>query len=124
MASSNMNQKTITKALQSTQNIQQLHHETNSAFKTLQTELSSMNGYVGTDGSTSFGRKLIKTGTFLIVAIPEPFISDITGWALVATGFALNRFQKKKTLGHYLGKFHEEIQGITQFTKELTHDLL
>lgn len=71
------------------------------------------------DNKPTIGSKLIKTGIFLIVAVPEPFISDITGTALVATGFALNKLKKKDSVRDLITKCHYDMQEIEQFGKEI-----
>ncbi|MFH0897304.1 MAG: hypothetical protein V1850_04570, partial [Candidatus Bathyarchaeota archaeon] len=64
--------RNITKAIKETG---QAHHEAEKAIQALPEELSSVKRLIGEDNSTTIGKKLVKTGMFLIVAIPESFIT-------------------------------------------------
>ena len=66
---------------------------------------------------TTVGKKLIKAGTFLIVAVPEPFISDLTGTAIIATGLALNKISKKGNIKD----IYRNLQEIERFKRGVAH---
>lgn len=120
MFTATTNRDKVRRMIKAMQEVRQANHEAEEAMQGLPEELASLKRLIGEDDSATVGRKLIKVGTFLIVAIPEPFISDITGTALVAAGFALNRLSRRENVRGLYRKFQEDLQQIERFRREIS----
>lgn len=110
----------VKERIKAIQEVKQANHEAEGAMQGLPGELASVGNLVGKEESTTIGKKLIRVGTFLIVAMPEPFVTDIAGTALVATGFALNRFTRRKNVRDYYRKFQEDMRQIELIRREIS----
>ncbi|MGP3667872.1 MAG: hypothetical protein ACKD6N_06000 [Candidatus Bathyarchaeota archaeon] len=62
---------------------------------------------------------LVKTGLFLILAVPEPFISDIIGATLLCVGAFKEKANRKSCIKDYYREFHENLQNILKLKKEI-----
>lgn len=102
------------------QEVKHVHLQAEEAMQALPGELGSLGNLVGKEESTTLGKKMIKAGVFLIVAIPEPFVSDLTGTALVAAGFALNRFTRGKNVRDHYRKLQEDMRQIELIRREIS----
>ena len=105
------------------QEVKQAKQELGGAMRGLPEQLLSVGDIVGKEESNTFGKKLIRVGTFLIIAMPEPFLTDIVGSALVATGFAMNKLNRKKNVRDYCRKFQDDMRQIELIRRNLNSNL-
>jgi len=106
--------------IRSVQEITQTQDEVDKVVKELPEELASVKQLIGDEYSPTIGKKLIKAGTFLAVAVPEPFISDLTGTVLIATGIALDKLGKKDSVRDVYKNLHGTLQEIETFRKKVS----
>lgn len=75
---------------------------------------------IGKEDQTSLGSKLINAGIVIAVGIPEPIVSDITGAALIATGYTMNRLTSHVTIRDIYTNVSKTTKDIAQLRRELT----
>ena len=101
------------KLINATKEVGQANNELKEVMQGIPAELSSVKDLLGEDeNSATLGKKLVKVGTFLVVAIPEPFISDITGTVLIASGLVMNRFSRRNSVKGFHDKFQKDLREI------------
>lgn len=121
MCAANSNRAKVRNTIKAIQEAGQANHEAAEAMQGLPEALASTKSLIGKEESTTTGKKLIKVGTFLIVGVPEPFISDITGTALVATGLAMNRLSSRRgNVMDFYRKFQGDLREIERLRREIS----
>lgn len=109
------------KITQTIQDIEQTRSETTDTNKGLQSTLTDLQQLIGQDDNNLLGQKLIKTGTFLVVAVPEPVVSDLTGTALIAAGLTMNKLTQKTTIKDVCTNLKQAIQDVNRVKREISH---
>ena len=106
--------------LQVIKETKQTRDEARKTISELPKEAADVGQLVGQEDQPTLGKKLIKTGTFLVVAVPEPFISDITGTALIATGLVMNKLSKRESITDVCKSLRENVQDVERLRREVT----
>ncbi len=112
------------KMLQTIKETKQTHEEARTTLSTLPQEAAGVGQLIGQEDQPTLGKKLIKTGTFLVVAVPEPFVSDITGTALIATGLAMNKFGKRASITDICKNLRDNMQDMQRLKREIARGTL
>jgi len=107
------------KILQLIKENKQTRDEVRKTIGELPNEAANVGQLIGQEDKPTLGKKLIKTGTFLIVAVPEPFISDITGAALIATGLMMNKLSKRESITDVCKSLRDNMQDMERFRREV-----
>lgn len=88
-------------------------------------DISDVQQVVGHDeDSPTLGKKLIKVGTFLVVGVPEPIVSDIAGTTLIAAGFAMNKLGKQANVRDVYKSLNENMREIARLRSEMARGTL
>ena len=106
--------------VQGARDIVQTYGDRYNALKELPRELNLLEELITRDQHRDIGKKLVQIGVILI-AIPEPIVSNLGGATLITAGLALKNIKSHKAP---LEDIYREIHKTTQDLNRLRRDLL
>ena len=109
------------KLTQTLRDIAQTRRETINTTSNIHSDTIDLQQIIGKENQTSLGTKLIKTGTFIALVVPEPIVSDLTGAALIATGYVMNKLTKRTTCLDVYTNMNQTMKDMAQLKKELAN---
>ena len=112
-------QRKIRKLTQTIKDVAQTRQETIYTTTNIPDQTTDLQQLIGQD-DTPLGTKLIRAGTFIAVAMPEPVLTDLAGAALIATGFTLDKLTRKTTVRDVYKNLHETLREIERFKREVS----